>query len=309
MLIICPNCETSYDVSAASLGDGGRTVRCVRCKKTWFATPPAEPSPESFATASAAASAYQQGATAAAAEGPPAETAADDDWAAAAAQEDEADANLAARAAERGHATFDAPSPLEEALASFDAPPLAPAADEPPPASSPKDPHDIESIAARRARRQKYNPPPREIRPGITLLLGLLIAANGAILGWRHDIVRSMPQTARLFAAIGLPVNLRGVDFVDVTTTKETHEGVTVLVVNGTIANPTGEPHEVPRVRFALKNPAGNEVYSWTTLPGRGSLGAGESEPFNTRLASPPADGRDVVVRFFTRRDVAAGGH
>src|SRR5215469_11223085 len=274
MLIICPNCETSYDISDASLGAGGRTVRCVRCKKTWFATPPAEPSPESFAAASAAASAYQQGAAAAAAAEPPAEAAAgDDDWGAA--EEDEVDANLAARAAERGHATFDAPSSLEEALASFEAPPLAPAADAPgvPSASSPKDPNDVESMAARRARRQKYNPPPREIRPGITLLLVLLIAANGAIIGWRRDIVRSMPQTAPLFAAIGLPVNLRGVDFVGVTTAKETHEGVTVLVVNGTIANPTGEPHEVPRVRFSLKNAAGNEVYTWTTLPARGSLG------------------------------------
>jgi len=306
MLIICPNCETSYDISDASLGAGGRTVRCVRCKKTWFATPPAEPSPESFAAASAAASAYQQGA-AAAAEEPPAESEA------AAAEpppdDDDVDANLAARAAERTHATFAAPPSLEEALASFDAPPLAPGGDEPPSSPARKDPNDVESMAARRARRQKYNPPPREIRPGITLLIALLIAANGAILLWRHEIVRSMPQTARLFAAVGLPVNLRGIDFVDVTTTKETHEGVTVLVVNGTIANNTREPHEVPRIRFSLKGAAGNEVYAWTTVPARGSLGVGESEPFNTRLASPAADGREVVVRFFTRRDVATGGH
>jgi hypothetical protein len=36
-------------------------------------------------------------------------------------------------------------------------------------------------------------------------------------------------------------------------------------------------------------------------------LGAGEAEHFQTRLASPPVEGRDVVVRFFTRRDLAGG--
>ena len=29
--------------------------------------------------------------------------------------------------------------------------------------------------------------------------------------------------------------------------------------------------------------------------------------PFRSRLASPPADGHDVQVRFFTRRDAVAG--
>jgi hypothetical protein len=36
-------------------------------------------------------------------------------------------------------------------------------------------------------------------------------------------------------------------------------------------------------------------------------LGPFESLPFRTRLASPPADGRDIQVRFFTRRDAVAG--
>src|SRR5262249_45556004 len=37
MLIVCPNCSTSYAIEAASLGAAGRTVRCARCKATWFA--------------------------------------------------------------------------------------------------------------------------------------------------------------------------------------------------------------------------------------------------------------------------------
>ena len=320
MLIICPSCETSYEVSVASLGAEGRSVRCVRCRQTWFAAPPPEAGDAVSAINAAAASArYQQGAASsaeeAAAGGSPAGDTIDQD-------PDSVDPNLAARAADHAAATFDDPPPLEgesaaallaaafaAAASAEDAPSLAPAGDEAASAAEPgaKNPHDIESMAARRARRQKYNPPPREIRLGISLLIAVLLIADGAILGWRSTIVRAMPQTASLFRAIGLPVNLRGLDFSDVKTANEVSKGVGVLMVDGTIINVSGQMHEVPRIRFAVRNTAGTEVYTWTTLPERPTLAPGESEPFQTRLASPPGDGHDVVVRFFTRRDIAAG--
>jgi len=37
MLIVCPNCATSYDVEMASLRPNGRQVRCVRCRTVWHA--------------------------------------------------------------------------------------------------------------------------------------------------------------------------------------------------------------------------------------------------------------------------------
>ena len=42
MLIVCPNCSTSYQVTAASIGAAGRSVRCARCKSKWFISPQAE---------------------------------------------------------------------------------------------------------------------------------------------------------------------------------------------------------------------------------------------------------------------------
>ena len=310
MLITCPSCNTSYEVSAASVGAEGRTVRCVRCRETWFAAPPPEVSPDAGAAISAAAASarYQQGAVSAAEElagaPPPTGDVGNDDPM-------NVDANLAARAADRSALDFDDPPAIaDDAVAAFAEDSLAPAPDEA--ASAPgsaKDSHDIESMAARRARRQKYNPPPREIRLGISALIAALLIADVAILGWRYDIVRAMPQTASLFSAIGLRVNLRGLDFSNVKTASEEHKGVAVLMVDGTISNVSGRMHEVPRIRFAIRNAAGSEVYAWTTLPERPMLGPGESEPFQTRLASPPAEGREVVVRFFNRRDVAAGGH
>jgi hypothetical protein len=40
-------------------------------------------------------------------------------------------------------------------------------------------------------------------------------------------------------------------------------------------------------------------------LPERAFLPAGETLAFQTRLASPPSDSRDVFVRFANRRDYA----
>jgi hypothetical protein len=63
----------------------------------------------------------------------------------------------------------------------------------------------------------------------------------------------------------------------------------------------------VPRLRFAVRNASGNEVYSWTALPNRSLLAPGETLPFQSRLASPPPETHDVLVRFFNRHDLGVG--
>src|SRR4051794_5401643 len=40
MLISCQNCATSYQVDPSSLGATGRSVRCTRCQRVWFAATP-----------------------------------------------------------------------------------------------------------------------------------------------------------------------------------------------------------------------------------------------------------------------------
>jgi hypothetical protein len=136
----------------------------------------------------------------------------------------------------------------------------------------------------------------------IVVLAGILLGA----LNWRAAVVRHFPQTASLYAAVGLPVNLRGLFFENVRSTGEFHDGVTVLVVEGTIVNLTRHTLEVPRLRLALRNNLGHEVYAWTALPTKTTLGSGNGLPFRARLASPPPDGRDVIVRFFNRRDAGS---
>jgi hypothetical protein len=167
-------------------------------------------------------------------------------------------------------------------------------------------PPDIESVAARRARAAARRRRER-LRFRLPLAIVALIALCVALLGWRRDIVRYAPQLASFYNAIGLPVNLRGIEFADVKIGNEIHDGVPVLVIEGLIVSTVSMPVDVPRLRFALRSATGAEVYSWTAQPSQPVLGPFETLPFRSRLASPPADGHDIQVRFFTRRDAVAG--
>jgi hypothetical protein len=135
----------------------------------------------------------------------------------------------------------------------------------------------------------------------------LLLAINGGLVVWRADVVRWLPQTASLYAAIGLPVNLRGLVFTDIAIRRDLQEGVEMLLIEGVIRSQSRRIVEVPRLRFAVRNAAGQEIHSWTALPERRAIAPGAAMPFRTRLASPPPETQAVLVRFFSRRDALAG--
>ena len=56
MLLVCPSCASSYNISEEKLGKG-RTVRCKRCQSCWYAspTPAADPFDDAVAPILAAA--------------------------------------------------------------------------------------------------------------------------------------------------------------------------------------------------------------------------------------------------------------
>jgi hypothetical protein len=168
-------------------------------------------------------------------------------------------------------------------------------------------PEDIESVAARRASEQARRRPLGVPLPNLPTTIMVLALVNLGLIAWRADIVRLVPQTASFFSAIGLPVNLRGLVISDVTTTTQAHDGVPVLLVQGRIVSVAKRTVEVPRLRLAVRNELGNEIYNWTALPSRGLLGPGETLTFQARLASPPPETHDVLVRFFNRRDLGTG--
>jgi predicted Zn finger-like uncharacterized protein len=303
MQIVCPNCKTSYQLADTAIGDNGRSVRCVRCQNRWHAMPPAIPA----LAADVAAFRSELGAEPPASPDSPVEmatappTAPDEP-----SPEPSLDgsASLGAPADASAMALSDIPIPVD------DAPPLVPTADGDAPAPAAEidnGPPDIESVAARRARAAARKRQNRWRRVGLPVVIVALIAISGGLLSWRKSVVRYIPQLASFYSAIGMPVNLRGLTFTDLKIGNEIHDGVPVLVVEGLIVSMVSTPVDIPRIRFALRDATGAEVYSWTAQPSQPSLGAFETLPFRSRLASPPVEGHDVQVRFFTRRDAVAG--
>jgi predicted Zn finger-like uncharacterized protein len=309
MQIVCPNCTTSYQVEPTSVGPTGRSVRCARCQTVWFAANTAALSE----IAASHRAEMAQFATAAEPDGPEA-------WP----QPDEAAHGFGSMAAsdpaDVGYVD-DAPpiaaadSAMSDAAAAgydvsagplLESPALAPI-DEQPAAPAAALPEDIETVAARRAKEQARNRRFGWPLPGLpTAVLGLVLL-DLCLIGWRAEVVRVVPQTASLYAAIGLGVNLRGLDLADVTTETLTNEGVQVLMIQGRIVSAAKRVVDVPRLRFSVRNGSGNEIYSWTALPNRSLLGPGETLAFQSRLASPPPEAHDVQVRFFNRHDLGVG--
>jgi hypothetical protein len=128
-----------------------------------------------------------------------------------------------------------------------------------------------------------------------------------ALLIWRGDMVRLLPQTAAFYKMIGLDVNLRGLAFRDVKVTSETVDGKQVLVIEGAIVGETKKPVDIPRLRFSVRDAQGAEIYAWNAVLEQTVLHPGERALFKSRLASPPPEGRNIDIRFFNRRDIAGG--
>ena len=339
MQIVCPHCTTAYDVKPSSLGERGRQVRCTRCRESWFAEPKPAPALETVANAApdmAAPPAEPQPPMpptepeAAMAAPLPEEPPAPEAWAESSAEPAILAAADAPPTAPEAAPQFIPPDPepqpetpvgppqaaisefMPEPVAPVAAPPLAPSAENAEaaaPAARTIEPagEDIETFAARRMQRDALRRRGSLPLPSLPATIVVMLATITALIGWRHDVVRFAPQTASFFGAIGMPVNLRGLQFENVTTIKDLHDGVNVLLVEGTIVGAGLRSADVPRLRFSVRDARGLEIYSWTALPAQSVLAPGERLAFRSRLASPPTEAREVLVRFFNRRDILTG--
>lgn len=327
MLIVCPSCATSYDVQPASLEPNGRQVRCVRCRTVWHAgalsqaeklmaaaealafEPDVEPSPAEVPIGGGREAEAAEFAAGMARQAAPFDQAADR----APAEEgplhvpvDELEAPWTVDAGDQSNEPFEVEAPsIAPVDLDADAPPIDGDTDYATLAPGPAQ-DDIESFAARFSHRRAKRGERQWSLSRLQMVILALLLVDAILVGWRKDMVRILPQTAPLYAAMGLPVNVRGLSFDQVVSGMEVHEGVPILVVEGNIVNDTGADVAVPRLRLEVRNAAKQEVYAWTVAPAQARLPAYQAASFHARLASPPPDGRDVLIRFLNRRDIVA---
>ena len=278
MQIVCPNCETSYDVAAASFGPQGRNVRCVRCRETWLARAEEPAIAEAFASGEAEDHDHPVQAF--------------------------PDIEVAEPHISTGEALAGIPH--------IDSPPIANDPESDVEWAEPAIENFTATAFGRKAKSRRWRlsvprlklPKPRVSLPvAVAAMAGLCIA----LVIWRQDVVRALPQTAGFFRAVNLNVNLRPLAFRDVKVTSETLNGTTVYLIEGAITGTAKTALDIPRLRFVVSDERGHEIYAWNAQPDQSVLQPGERVAFKSRLASPPAEARNVTVRFFNRRDLMAG--
>jgi hypothetical protein len=138
----------------------------------------------------------------------------------------------------------------------------------------------------------------------VTIAL-VLAGAMGAVAA-REPIVRIIPAAAPVYAALGLPVNLRGVAFGDLRTRIIEADGRRVLTVEGALVNLRDRKVETSDMRIAVRDAGSHEIYVWTTHAPKSPLEPREQTSFRLRLASPPLGAHDVMVRFVSAADKRA---
>ncbi|MDP4021071.1 zinc-ribbon domain-containing protein [Methylobacterium sp. NEAU 140] len=153
--------------------------------------------------------------------------------------------------------------------------------------------------AARRskpaARRRAWRGPSPALAAGLVVLAALPLACLA-----RESVVRAVPQAAGLYARIGLPVNLRGIEIRDVVAFANPAEGArpAELVVEGDLVGVGRADVPVPPLSVEIRNAAGRAVRTFAAPAPRAVLGSGETARFRAHLVDPPEAGRAVELHF-----------
>jgi hypothetical protein len=138
----------------------------------------------------------------------------------------------------------------------------------------------------------------RSTRMGWLLLILFLLGVTGFVLMAPRTVASMLPGATRLYAALGMPVNSKGLAFQGVSYGWNQEGEETVLEVKGDIVNLTDAAIKLPIVVVVLLDENGKELSQYTTVASEEPLGAGEAAPFLAEIASPPAEVRKLKVRF-----------
>jgi predicted Zn finger-like uncharacterized protein len=226
MLIDCPTCARSYQVSRSAIGAEGRTVVCPGCQARWYvAAPRAETvdHPVSLAPSSGGM-----------------------------------------------HLNRDRPVPA--------------------------------------AARKRVTKPPRRFsgfQSVAVALTGLVLVM--VVIGKRTAVVMAAPRTAALYAAMGLPVNIRNLELGDIKTTR-LDDGAQRVEISGRIRNLAEHRAALPRMTFDIRGSKGETLVTWSESAPKRALAGAETVPFTTQSPVLPDGYKDVVVRFTdAERDAPLG--
>ena len=139
---------------------------------------------------------------------------------------------------------------------------------------------------------------------------GAAVAASATgMVVFRQDVAEVWPRSASAFAALGLDVNVYGLEFYDLAVERAFDGPTPILLVSGEVRNIGRDDKLVPPVRLSLRDSRSSEIFELVNSITDQPVEAGAAIPFQIRVENPPADAVDLEATFasFAELSVAEG--
>jgi predicted Zn finger-like uncharacterized protein len=277
LIIECPHCATRYQLSSEALGAAGRKVQCAACGEAWRVNPP----PARPALYDAIETLVDDAS----------ERVLDD----AIEREDKSAGRPrgeGTRWAEETEAAARSLADIRDALGET--------------ARAPREPFVAPSRAfARRLAAINRQLPTARLRRAVrAAALAILVALVGGLYFGRVEIVRQFPEMAGPYGALGLPVNVVGLEFHDLATELSRSEGTRTLRISARIVSTASRRVPVPPVVVSLLGADRQTLYRWSVTPSGRDLAPGEFTSLASQITTPPPGVTAVRLTFADGRSI-----
>ncbi len=115
---------------------------------------------------------------------------------------------------------------------------------------------------------------------------------------FKNNIVRIIPQMAVLYELVGIDVNIFGLEFNDVKTTRSINDAQEKMSITAKISNITNEPIKVPVIIVTILGANNEKLLQWGATPSVQMIGRGETIEFKTQVNSAPFGSTSVSLSF-----------
>ena len=133
---------------------------------------------------------------------------------------------------------------------------------------------------------------------GLAGLAGIV----GVIGGIAYDFERFKAETTHWIANLLPGVITPRLAFDNIRTRFEGEGADRALIIEGVIHSDASTPHNLPGLSFEIRSgagdgPSGQSIFQWMIPPPAPTIDRESPVPFRARLASPPREGKDIVIR------------